>query len=92
MKFLSLTTHPHVDPNLQDLHSSSEHKLKYLGWNLRVLWPSIDSKGPTMIKAQNCSKDVIKIVHVTSVVQLTFYEATRIYFVCKENKNNNFIK
>ncbi len=31
---------------------------------------SIDSKGPTMFKSQKGSKDIIKIVHVTSVVQL----------------------
>ncbi len=37
-------------------------------------------------------KDIVKIVHVTSVVQPSFYEAMRIYFVCEENKNNNFIQ
>ncbi len=37
-----------------------------------------------MLKAQKSSKNVIKIVHVTSVVQPLFYEATRIIFVCKE--------
>ncbi len=30
----------------------------------------IDSKDPNTIKAQKCSKDIVKIVHVTSVVQL----------------------
>ncbi len=30
---------------------------------------SIDSKGPTMIKAQERSKDIVKMVHVTSVVK-----------------------
>ncbi len=29
MKILSLITHPHVIPNPQDLHSSSDHKLRY---------------------------------------------------------------
>ncbi len=31
---------------------------------------SIDSKGTTTIKAQKRSKDIVKIVHVTSEVQL----------------------
>ncbi len=30
---------------------------------------SIDSKGPYTIKVQKRSKDIIKIIHVTSVVQ-----------------------
>ncbi len=41
-----------------------------------------------MINAQKCSKDIGKIVHVTSGVQPLFYEATRILFVRKENSNN----
>ncbi len=31
------------------------------------------------------NKDIVKLVHVTSVVQPSFYEATRILFVHKEN-------
>ncbi len=31
--------------------------------------PPIDSKGPTTIKAQKRSKEIVKIIHVTSVVQ-----------------------
>ncbi len=34
-----------------------------------------------MFKAQKGSKNIIKIVHVTSVVQPKCYEATRILFV-----------
>ncbi len=45
-----------------------------------------------MIKAQKSTMDIIKIVHVTSVVQPYFFEAMRILFVCKENKNNDFIQ
>ncbi len=30
---------------------------------------TIDRKGPTVIKAQKCSKEIFKMVHVTSVVQ-----------------------
>ncbi len=37
---------------------------------LRALWPSIDSNDITTINAQKLSKDIGKIVHVTSVVQL----------------------
>ncbi len=46
-----------------------------------------------MFKAQKGSKesDIIKIVHVASVDQPYCYEATRIHFVHKENKNNDFI-
>ncbi len=51
----------------------------------------IDSKGTTTFKAQKGSKDIVKKVHVTSVDQPQFYEATRILFVHKENKNNDFI-
>ncbi len=45
-----------------------------------------------MFKAQKGSKDIVKIVHVTSEVQPQFYKGTRILFVCKENKNNDFIQ
>ncbi len=31
--------------------------------------PPIDNKDPNTIKAQKLSKDIIKIIHVTSVVQ-----------------------
>ncbi len=54
--------------------------------------PPIDSKGPYTIKAQKHSKEISRIIHVTLVVQLLFYEATRILFVCKENKSNDFIQ
>ncbi len=37
-----------------------------------------------MFKAQKDSKDITKIVHVTSVVQPYFYKATRIFFVRKD--------
>ncbi len=47
IKILSLITHPHVVPNLQDLHSSSEHKLKYFRSNQRIFWPGIDSNTTT---------------------------------------------
>ncbi len=67
MKILSLITQVLI-PNLQDLRSSSEHKLRYFWWNLKSE-PSIDSNAADMFKAKKCSKDIVKIVHVTSVVQ-----------------------
>ncbi len=51
-----------------------------------TFWPSIDSKATDTFKAQKGSKGIIKIVHVTSVDHPQWYEATRILFVCKENK------
>ncbi len=66
MKILSLSTHAHVVPNIC---SSSEHKWRYFWWIPRALWHPIDSKDPNMIKAQKRSKDIVKIIHVTSVVQ-----------------------
>ncbi len=37
-------------------------------------------------------KGIVKIVQLPSVVQSELYEATRILFVRKENKNNDFIQ
>ncbi len=68
--------------------SSSEHKLQYIWWNLRAFWPCIDRNGTDTFKAQKGSKDIVKIFHVTSVVQPLFYEASRIFYVRKEIKNN----
>ncbi len=36
---------------------------------IRAFWPSIDSNATDTVKAQKGSKDIVKIVHVTSVVQ-----------------------
>ncbi len=89
-EILSLISHPHVVPNLQDLCLSSEHKLRYFWWNPRAFWPCIDSNATDRFKGQKRSKD--KIVHVTSVVQPLCYGATRIgYFLCaKKTKIINF--
>ncbi len=54
--------------------------------------PPIDSKDPNTIKAQKRSKDIIKVIHLALVVPLKFYKATRILFVRKEKKNNDFIQ
>ncbi len=37
-------------------------------------------------------KNIARVVHLPSVVQSDFYEATRILFVRKENKNNYFFE
>ncbi len=42
--------------------SSSEHKLRYFGCNLRAFWPCIDSNTTDTFKAQKGIKDIIKIV------------------------------
>ncbi len=55
--------------NPWDLRSSSEHKLRYFWWNLSALRPSVDRKDSYLIKTQKRSKDIGKIIHVTSVVQ-----------------------
>ncbi len=41
------------------------------------------------VKAQKSIKNSVKIVYLPSVVQSEFYDATRILFVRKENKNND---
>ncbi len=45
--------------------------------------PPIDSKGPYTIKVQKGTKNIVKVVHVTSVVQSECYEVTRILFEVK---------
>ncbi len=46
--------------------------------------PPIYSKDPYTIKAQKRSKEIVKIIHVTSGVQPSFYKATRI--LCAQRK------
>ncbi len=70
MKMMSLITHPDVVPNLYDLRSSSEHKLRYFVWIWELSNPPIDSKGPYMINVQKSTKMIDKVVHVISVCQL----------------------
>ncbi len=41
---------------------------------------------------QKSMKDIAKIVHLPSVVQSEFKEATRTLLLSKENKNNDFIQ
>ncbi len=95
-QILSYITHillTHVIPNPQEaLCKLKKYKLRYFLWNPRAFWPCIDSNATTTFKAQKRCKDIVKIFHVTSVVQPYIYEATRILFVHKENKNNKFIQ
>ncbi len=48
----------------------------------------IDCQVNNTVKAQKSMKDIVKIVHLPSVVQPQHYEDRRIIFVRKENKNN----
>ncbi len=84
---LSLITDPHVVPNPQDLHSSSEHKLRNFWWNPRAFWPCVDSNTTTMIKARKGSKDIVKIVHVTHQrINGNFMKLREYYLWAKKNK------
>ncbi len=78
MKILSLLTL--ISLQSRKTYSSLEHKLRYFWWNLRAFWPSIDSNGTNMFKAQKGCKDIDKIVHVTSVVQPKWMKWE--YFLC----------
>ncbi len=52
----------------------------------------IDCQVILTIKVQKSMKSIIRVVHLPSVVESEFYNATRILFVCKENKNNYFFQ
>ncbi len=52
-----------------NLCSYLEHKLRYFLWKSRDYWPCIDSNAADTFKAQKGSKEIIKIVNVTSVIQ-----------------------
>ncbi len=45
-----------------------------------------------MIKVQKRSKEIGKIIHVTSRAQTSFLRSYENIFVCKENKNKDFIQ
>ncbi len=51
---------------------------------------TLDSNTTDTFKSQKASKDTVKIVHVISVVQPSFYKDTRILFERKEYKNSDF--
>ncbi len=52
----------------------------------------IDCQVNNTVKVQKSMKDIVKIVHLPSMVQSEHYEVTKILFVRRENKNNNFIQ
>lgn len=85
LKLMLLITHPHFLPDSWDLHSPSEYKWGYFGWNLRARSSSIerqqDSKYRKMSKRYlpNNTNDM------PLVVQSEYYQATRILFVHKTN-------
>ncbi len=51
----------------KDLSSSPENKLRW--WKQRAFWAYIGSNTTDTFKAKKGSKDIVKIVHVASVVQ-----------------------
>ncbi len=63
-----------------------QNTIFFFWWNPRSFCPCIDRNGTTMFKAQKCSKDIDKIIHVTSVVQTEFDKAMRILFVQTKQK------
>ncbi len=46
----------------------------------------IDCQVINTVKVQKIMKSITRILHLPSGVQSEFYEATRILFICKENK------
>ncbi len=50
------------------LINTSEHKLRFFDEIRELSDPALDSNAADWLKAQKGSKDIIKIVHVTSVV------------------------
>ncbi len=69
MKILSLITPPlcRFKPVRPSFIFGTQ--IKIFWWNPLAFWPCIDSNTTTIFKAQKGSKDIIKTVHVTSVVQ-----------------------
>ncbi len=70
----------------------SEHKYKYFDEIWELSDPVQTATQIICSQTQKRSKDIDKTVHVTSVAQLQFCEATRILFVRKENKITSFIE
>ncbi len=64
---------PKMTLSFMIFHSSLEKQIKIFWWNLRAFWPCTDSNTTDTFKAQKGSKDIIKIVHVTSVVHQSWY-------------------
>ncbi len=58
-------------------------------WVSGVRQKQVEKKRHT-VEVQKRIKSIARILHLPSVIQSEFYEATRIHFVHKENKNNDF--
>ncbi len=82
-KILSWITHPHVVPN--PLRNINEDIFAEF-WELSN--PPTDRIVITTINVQKRSKEISKIIHVSSGVQPSFYTATRILFIHKEITTN----
>ncbi len=52
----------------------------------------IDCQVILIVKVQKSMKSIVRVVHLPAVVQSEFYNATKIIFVRKENKNNDFFQ
>ncbi len=72
MKMLSLITYPRVVSISLKLRSSSEHNLRYFRWKPGGC--PIDCQVMNTVKAQKSMKDIVKILHLPSVVQPQFSE------------------
>ncbi len=64
-------------------------KLHIIKTTITILSQTIYISHTPTVKAQKSIKTIVRIVHLPSVVQSEFYEATRILFIRKENKNND---
>ncbi len=74
MKIISLITHPHDVPNpfktfILEHNLWNVNLYIFLLLNPSTFWPCIDSNTIDMFKAKKGSKNIIKTVHVTWVVQ-----------------------
>ncbi len=78
MKILSLITRPHVVPNPQDLHSYSEHKLRYVWWNPRALWPPLQ-KNHMNFTFSTCDHMCPYIFHMWSRPYIFFHMWSRVH-------------
>ncbi len=69
MKILSLITDPHAVPNPLRPSLIFRTQVKIFLMKSESFLTSIDSNATDTFKAQKGSEDILKIVHVTSVVQ-----------------------
>ncbi len=92
MKILSLITYPMSFQTRKSFVRPRNTISDILDENWEACDCPIDCQVNNTVKAQKSMKDIVKIVHLPSVVQSECYEATRILFVRKEKKNYDFIQ